>query len=74
VDFLWALTLFFLNIMTCSSPMCSRKKKNSIPCLPRSEMDVPQTELCALFQDVYFDDESAEMVISSLCLGDDQDR
>jgi hypothetical protein len=27
-----------------------------------------------VFQDVYFDDESAEVVISSLCLGDDQDR
>jgi hypothetical protein len=27
-----------------------------------------------LFQDVYFDDESAEVVISSLRLGDDQDR
>lgn len=26
------------------------------------------------FQDVYFDDESAEVVISSLRLGDDQDR
>ncbi|AQK88935.1 DNA damage-binding protein 1a [Zea mays] len=26
-----------------------------------------------VFQDVYFDDESAEVVISSLCLGDDQD-
>jgi hypothetical protein len=27
-----------------------------------------------VFQDVYFDDESAEVVISSLRLGDDQDR
>lgn len=26
------------------------------------------------FQDVYFDDESAEVVISSLRLGDDQER
>lgn len=27
-----------------------------------------------VLQDVYFDDESAEVVISSLRLGDDQDR
>lgn len=27
-----------------------------------------------IWQDVYFDDESAEVVISSLRLGDDQDR
>lgn len=27
-----------------------------------------------LLQDVYFDDESAEVVISSLRLGDDQER
>lgn len=27
-----------------------------------------------MLQDVYFDDESAEVVISSLRLGDDQDR
>jgi hypothetical protein len=37
-------------------------------------MEFLQPELCALFQDVYFDDESTEVVISSLCLGDDQDR
>lgn len=30
-------------------------------------------DIMHLFQDVYFDDESAEVVISSLRLGDDQE-
>jgi hypothetical protein len=45
-----------------------------MPCPVSREMEFLQTELCALLQDVYFDDESAEVVISSLRLGDDQDR
>lgn len=37
-------------------------------------INMSKVSLWYIWQDVYFDDESAEVVISSLRLGDDQER
>jgi len=52
-----------INLFYC---FCSRRKVELLPYLSGLFFFI-------LFQDVYFDDESAEVVISSLRLGDDQD-